>query len=459
MTPARCQKSLFGRLLSGFAVVLAVVWLCALARISYQANSDMARFIGIENRAYAKKYMIGAHALKGAVPEIADFVAANEKLRLEVSEQVGVPSEVRIFIWKGALLVYATPGVALPPLPVPGAAAAPLQEWLGHVEYDRSVGLTVLRYERCETDWMFTPQGAGYLLTPLVFSLPFMLLPAWFIVRRGLRPLHRIVRAIEQRSPSELSPLPASSYRELSPLVEAVNRLMKRLSERLAREQEFLTDAAHELKTPLSVIQVNAHLLNVSEQPYERQEAREGLALGVARATHTVHQLLALERVLGEPGAAPLPVYDFKQLLCDRLALSAPLAMARGIEIDLRAPDSCSLPLHRESMAAMLDNLIGNAIKYSPDDSQIRLVLAARDQGAELRITDQGPGIAAAMHHKVFERFYRAPGQEKDGSGLGLAIAERAAQRNGATIRLAAGEQGRGLMVTVSLQGVPSASA
>lgn len=451
----RCKKSLFGRLLSGFVVVLVVVWACALANIVYQANTDMVHFIGLENRAYTKKFMIGARALKGSVPDIVPFVQANENLRVEFFGELGFGNHIRLFIWKGPELIYATPGVVAPPLPKPGASPGQPEGWVGHVLHDPASGLTVVRHQLCETDWMFTSQGAGYLLTPLVFSLPFMLLPAWFIVRRGLRPLHEIVRAIEQRSPSELSPLPASSYRELSPLIKAVNRLMTRLSERLAREQEFLTDAAHELKTPLSVIQVNAHLLNVSELAHERQEAREGLALGVARATHTVHQLLALERVLGEQGATPLPVYDFKQLLCDRLALSAPLAMTRGIDIDLRAPHSCSLPLHRESMAAMLDNLIGNAIKYSPDGAPIQLVLDTSEQGAQLRITDQGPGIPAAMHQKVFERFYRAPGQEQDGSGLGLAIAERAAQRNKATIRFAPGPGGRGLMVTVDLKGLP----
>lgn len=455
----RYQKSLFGRLLSGFVVVLTMVWACALAHIVYQANTDMVRLIGMENRAYTKKFLIGAQALKGNVTEIAAFVDANEKLRIELFGEMGMGASIQLFVWKGATLVYGTPGVQAPPRPLSPSSAAVRDGWVGHVEYDAAQGLTVMRTQLCEIDWMFTPQGAGYLLTPLVFSLPFMLLPAWFIVRRGLRPLHQIVRAIEERSPSELVPLPASSYRELSPLVNAVNHLMTRLSERLAREQEFLTDAAHELKTPLSVIQANAHLLHISELPQERREAKEGLALGVARATHTVHQLLALERVQGESGRAELQEYDFKQLLCDRLAMSAPLAITRGIEIDLRAPRNCRLPLHRESMAAMLDNLIGNAIKYSPDGGQISVVLEVMPPTAILRISDQGPGIPEDMHRKVFERFYRLPGQAQDGSGLGLAIAERAAQHNKATISFSSAAHGPGLIVTVTLQGLEAASS
>jgi len=109
------------------------------------------------------------------------------------------------------------------------------------------------------------------------------------------------------------------------------------------------------------------------------------------------------------------------------------------------------MAVHVESMAALLDNLISNAIKYSPEGGRIVVRLEEDGDGYRLTIADQGPGIAPALQQKVFERFYRVPGQEQSGSGLGLAIAERAAERNGGTITLSHGNDGEGLIVTVVL--------
>jgi two-component system sensor histidine kinase QseC len=320
---------------------------------------------------------------------------------------------------------------------------------------DGATGLQVERNERANSDWLFSISAAQFMLTPLVYSLPFLLVPAWLIVRRGLRPLRTMGEAIEQRSAGDLAPLPASPYRELSPLVDAINRLMKRLSQRLEREHEFLSDAAHEMKTPLSVIQLNAHLLTSAADEQQKADADAGLRVGVARASHTVHQLLAFERARAEPGGERPPVEDLALMVRDRLAQVAPLAVQRGIDIELAAAP-CPLPLHRESAGALLDNVIGNAIKYSPDGGRITVRLDAGGGKAVLRIGDQGPGIAPALRTKVFERFYRVPGQDQAGSGLGLAIAERAAARNGATIRLEDGEGGRGLEVVIEFQGSPA---
>jgi signal transduction histidine kinase len=145
-------------------------------------------------------------------------------------------------------------------------------------------------------------------------SLPFVLLPAWLIVRVGLRPLRAVAQALEARGAADLAPLPASPYRELVPVVDAVNNLMRRLSERLAREHEFLADAAHELKTPLSVVQINAHLLESAANADQRHDAGAGLRDGVARATHTVHQLLAFERARQEPTDTPQQHLDLAAL-------------------------------------------------------------------------------------------------------------------------------------------------
>jgi signal transduction histidine kinase len=269
------------------------------------------------------------------------------------------------------------------------------------------------------------------------------------IVKVGLRPLNSIVKDIEERSASDFSPLADSPYSELSPLVHSVNRLMERLTERLECEQEFLADAAHELKTPLAVIQINADSLVNSRDPQRIDAAADGLQHGVQRATHTVHQVLALARSSTDREHAELQELNLVELVRDRLALAAHAAWQRSIEIELQSPEHCVLPLHRESMALLIDNLISNAVKYSPDRTRVAVCITADESGTTLTVTDEGPGIPLDMRKKVFERFFRLPGQDQVGSGLGLAIAERAAAHNHAAIRLDNGTEGVGLVAVV----------
>jgi len=168
-----------------------------------------------------------------------------------------------------------------------------------------------------------------------------------------------------------------------------------------------------------------------------------------------VHQLLALARSGADRDNAALQEMDLVELVCDRLALAGQLARPRGIEIELHAPQRCMLPLHRESMASLVDNLVSNAVKYSHDGGRVSVCIVEEAGRVSLIVGDQGPGIPAELHAKVFERFFRLPGQDQPGSGLGLAIAERAALRNRGGIALSAGANGMGLRVTLVFERDP----
>jgi two-component system sensor histidine kinase QseC len=429
--PADSPRSLLRRLMKGFMLVMLAIWLGALAHLAWQVTVQQQRQMEIVNKAWARQIMLSVRQAVHDPAAMARIGAGIEELRADMYREVGFENNARVLIRHQGRLIYdSMPGTISP------------QSWVRWAERDPLAGIIVERHERPSTEWLFTLSAATSLMTPLAYSLPFLLLPTWLIVRLGLRPLRAFAADLEQRDAADLTPLPASPYRELAPLVDATNRLMARLSERLAREKEFLTDAAHELKTPLSVVQLNAHLLEHAGDGAQRGSAAAGLREGVARATHTVHQLLALERAHGNGVPAPL---DLAVLVRDRIAQAAPLGWPRGVEIGFEGADGCVLPLHRESAAALLDNIIGNALKYSPDGAAVLVKL----DGARLAVSDQGPGIAPELRAKVFERFYRVPGQEQSGSGLGLSIAERAAARNGAHIRLDDGLGGRGLTVTV----------
>lgn len=453
------QRSLFRRLLGGFLAVVILVWLAVVAMAIYENTVLQARHTAAENRGWTRQILLNLRSVAHDPAEVARVAAQVEALRADMLREVNYwPKPVMLQVWLHGQRVYRSggelPGARSLPAPQDPALGA---DWSSATATDAASGVVVRRDAMHDTNWLLTSSGAAYYLTPLLYSLPLLALPAWLIVRRGLRPVQTMVEEIERRSGSDLQPLPPSGYRELAPLAASVNGLMQRLTERVERDREFLSDAAHALKTPLSVIRANAHLLlNHRQHPDQLRDADHGLRLGVERATHTVHQLLALERARSDAADGDDGPIDLVQLLRERLAHAVPLAMQRGVEIELDAEAPCVMPLHRESLVAMLDNLVDNAIKYSPDGGRIAVTLTDVDGVARLAIADQGPGIAPELRGKVFERFYRIPGQEQPGSGLGLAIAERAAARNGARIALEDAGAGSGLTVSVTFTAPPT---
>ena len=449
--PQARPSSLLRRLMVGFALVIFGMALLGLLNAVYEAKSNQQLRTASENKARTRELSLSVVLVAGDPAKITALASASEALRRTMFKELDYHSRVRLRIWKQGALVYNSAPDLPDALPLPEATRIGGNGWVRWSESDRASGIRVERMHEVDDEWMLTASGLRYLLSPTIAALPFLLIIAFAVIRVGLGPLRAIAAAIEGRAGSNLSALPASPYRELSPLIDAINRLMARLSKRIEREHEFLTDAAHELKTPLAAIQLNAHLLCARlDKLGERGDADEpgqGLRDGVARASHMVHQLLALERIQADTTAEPLAL---DVLVRDRLAPAATLALARGIEIEFEAAQSCVLPLHRESMAALIDNLIGNAVKYSPHDATVSVSLDSDADGVLLVIRDHGPGIAVDLRSKVFDRFYRIPGNDHPGSGLGLAIAERAAARNGARIALETPLDGGGLAVHVT---------
>jgi two-component system OmpR family sensor kinase len=456
-TKAFKQSSLFRRLMFSFGGVIVSVAIIGVLWMFYEAKVTQRTRTFIENKAHTLNIL--SHLLDaGARPErMLPALDAIEATRARMFRELDFHSRVRVRVWLDGRLLYNS----MPQLPdvLPEVATRDAYAWVRWVARDPAGRVVVERRHEVDDEWMLTIWGVSFLLSSTFFSLPLLLIPAWLIVGIGLRPLRSIASSIAERTDADLTPLPDSKYKELSPLVVSINGLMHRLSQRIEHEHEFLTDAAHELKTPLAAIQINAHVLlsRAGAEMAERcAEPAAGLRSGVARATHTVHQLLALERARAEPQVAQaLPQTDVADFVRDRVATAAHLAVQRNIEIEFDADTDAAgtLALHLESMASAVDNLISNAIKYSPQDGRIAVRLTRAGEGYRLTIRDQGPGIADDLRHKVFERFYRVPGQEQLGSGLGLAIAERGAARNGGVIVLQAGDDGRGVCATIDFVG------
>lgn len=455
-TIAAPHRSLFGRMLGSFALVLFLAWLGLMAREVYDVKVLQKRYGEADNRQWADQVRLQVELLREQpAAAISDSLTRLEQLRRGGWWDTGYRApHVLLQVWlNGKLIHQAGPhGMAEDRRPPDTALLQSDAQWLYHEVQDVGHGILIRRWQEVPGHWHKSFHGLSYYARPLLYSTPLLLLPAWLILRRGLRPLRQMGAQIEGRSATDLSPLPASPYRELAPLAAAVNRLLARLNERIQREHEFLLDAAHELKTPLAVMQLNAEAVLDAPEPARRAAARERLQEGLQRATHTVHQLLSLARSGAAADDSQLRPHDLVALVGDRMALSSQLALQRGIELELLAPERCELPLHRESMAALIDNLLDNAVKYSPPDSrvEVRIAPAEGESPATLSVADEGPGIPPELHRQVFQRFYRMPGQDQAGSGLGLAIVESAAARHLARIALGPGLGGRGLAVQLS---------
>jgi signal transduction histidine kinase len=282
------------------------------------------------------------------------------------------------------------------------------------------------------------------LALDILIAFPLVFIPVWIAVARGLRPLKQLSDRIAERGADELAPIGVDpKYAEMKPLVTALDALMLQLKEKVSREQAFVQDAAHELRTPLAVIAAQAHVLCMARSDEERQEAERQMDRAIGRAGHLVHQLLDLARLDAAPAQAAASV-DVAQLARQELGERVQAARARGLDLSLEAPDSLPWVLEPQVFRSVMNNLVDNALRYVQEGGRIVVELAARDGGLVLAVADNGPGIAEAEQGLVFERFYRGSANEVAGSGLGLAIARQGAGRMGGTVTLLPGLDGRG---------------
>ena len=293
----------------------------------------------------------------------------------------------------------------------------------------------------------------GVLLLLAVALL--MAAAVWWLVALAFRPLQRVAGSVRTRDAQALDPLPLAGLPdEVTPLVQALNALLARLSASFNAQRAFVADAAHELRSPLTALRLQIGRLRRSPDEAARAAALDALSAGVERAVRLVEQLLTLAR--SEPGT---PVTGEERIVLGELvrqvlADCVPYAVSRGTEIELDADETVQVEGERAALAALVRNLADNAVRYSPPGSRVKLRVGVEDEAPRLVVDDAGPGIPAADRERVFDRFYRRGeasniGPGADGSGLGLAIVRSVAGRHGARVTLADSPLG-GLRVSVA---------
>jgi two-component system OmpR family sensor kinase len=279
---------------------------------------------------------------------------------------------------------------------------------------------------------------AERVILPLALLVPAIILTVLFLVKRGLRPLTRFAHELDSRRHDALASLPLSALpAELLPMATAMNDLLTRLSRALAAQEVFIADAAHELLTPLTALQVQVQMLERARSEERRAQATADVRSSLERCVALARQLLALARYSGETP----PARDFEQVPLLGVVRAAvaevlPKAHARGIDLGVTSNTDCVIQGDDKALLTLLANLLDNAIKYSPQGSRVDVAIDVREKAPVVTVSDGGPGIAPAEHARVFDRFYRSRNVEAQGSGLGLAIALEIAVRHGARIAL-----------------------
>ena len=281
------------------------------------------------------------------------------------------------------------------------------------------------------------------VMVPQFIILPLAVLLVWLALVRGIQPLSDLEQRIRARKPDDLSPIEESHIpQEVAPLVDSINDLLTRLTTSLGTQRRFLADAAHQLKTPLAGLRMQAELAQRETNPQDIRGSLQQIARSSIRATHTVNQLLALARAETTGRALPIATIDLAKLVLDVIRDSVPRSLEHGVDLGYEGPEQtpaeCHITGNSTLLQEMVRNLIDNAMHYSGRGGVVtaRILLDRYSRVQVLQVEDNGPGVPEAERELVLQPFYRALGTNVDGSGLGLAIVNEIVQQHSAVLSM-----------------------
>ncbi len=297
-------------------------------------------------------------------------------------------------------------------------------------------------------------ERAGAALAPLAVLLPLLMLAMWGVAAAMSRALRDIAQQAAEQDENNIQELSLTRVpEEITPLVISFNSLLTRLRDAFANQRRFVQDAAHELRTPIAAIGLQLENLRGDIAPGAPAQRFGQLEAGVHRAQRLVDQLMRLSRQEAARSEAPPAPVDVQALIRESINALIVLADQRnidlGMEAEPNATDKLVLTCQASDLRSALDNLIDNALRYTPEGGVIDVRVKNDGGRLVIEVADTGPGIPQELLPRVFDRFFRVPGTEVRGSGLGLSIAKSAAQRCGLRISLRNREDRGGLIARI----------
>jgi len=282
-------------------------------------------------------------------------------------------------------------------------------------------------------------------LTPLLFVLPVMVWLILRIVRNQLAPVGRLAGHLDAQPANRPLALAETGVPdEIVPFVQAINRLLQRVSDLMNQQRRFIADAAHELRSPLTALSIQAQNLMLSPNLDVMHERVVPLQAGIERSRKLTEQLLSLARTQAD--TQETSDVDVSAMARELIAEFLPWAQEKRIDLGLDEVEQLTLKVAPEALRLVLRNALENALKYAPEGGEVTLRLYTNATGKCIDIVDDGPGIANAEQERVFDPFYRIPGAAGEGSGLGLSIAREAAVSQGGCVSLLNRPEGSGLI-------------
>ena len=288
---------------------------------------------------------------------------------------------------------------------------------------------------------------------PLILLAPLSILLTIFIVRRTMQPVHRLSQSLEARRSSDLAPLSTENIpNEIRGFIQAINRLLERTHQAMQQQQRFIADAAHELRSPMTALSLQAERLAANSLPEPAAGQLASLLQGIHRNRRLLEQLLSLSRAQAPEAQRPRELLSSQDLFRSVIEDLLPLAEAKEQDFGVSSPANPVFHANEADLYTLVKTLADNAIRYTPPGSQIDLSAEETPSHIIFRIEDNGPGIPPAERSRVFDPFYRILGSGQEGTGLGLSIARTIAERHGGRIELAQSpHHPGGLLVSVYL--------
>lgn len=316
--------------------------------------------------------------------------------------------------------------------------------------YDESVKEPVL-IQVAETAELRHSMSWQIVSASAVKELLLILLAAalmWWAVNRGLRPLYELRNQVSRRSRTDLSRMEVELVPdELKPLIHAINEHTAQVARIMSAQKQFVADAAHQLKTPLTLLRTQADFASKQSDMAAVNEVLDELRGNTERVSRLVDQLLALNRA--EAAAPVLGEIDLEEFARTTTFEWLPLALRKSIDLGFESGGPAKIKGHKVLLHELLANLLDNAIRFTPQAGQVTVRVTVRDAQAVLAVEDTGPGIPEEERARIFDRFYQIPGRDSPGCGLGLAITREIATLHQAALYLRDPSSGKGTVFVV----------